>query len=203
MAPRLHVITASTRPGRVGPTVTDWVLAGAKSHGKFEVVNVDLARRIAGYPAERAPPALLCKGNYFGLVGVKPPFTHLVYPIPEEAGLGIHATVDLAGQVRFGPDVEWIKGIDYTPNPARIAAFAAAIRSYWPGLPDGALIPTYAGIRPKIVGPGAPAADFVIEGPADHGIAGLVNLFGIESPGLTAALALGETVRDLIGRAAG
>ena len=163
----------------------------------------NFARRIAGYPTERAPRALLCRGNYFGLVGVKAPFSHLVYPIPEQAGLGIHATVDLAGQVRFGPDTEWIEAIDYTPNPARAARFATAIRTYWPGLPDGALVPAYAGIRPKIVGPGEPAADFVIEGPADHGIAGLVNLFGIESPGLTAALPLGELVCGLVGTTKG
>ncbi|ALK10367.1 NAD(P)/FAD-dependent oxidoreductase [Blastochloris viridis] len=158
----------------------------------------DLARRLNGYPAARAPTAHLCKGNYFSLTGVRPPFTHLVYPIPEQAGLGIHATLDLGGQVRFGPDVEWIDRLDYTPNGARAAAFAHAIRSYWPGLPDGALVPAYCGIRPKITAPGEPAADFVIEGPADHGIAGLVNLFGIESPGLTSSLSIAGHVRDLV-----
>jgi L-2-hydroxyglutarate oxidase LhgO len=158
----------------------------------------DLARRIKGYPEGRAPRAYLCKGNYFSLSGVKPPFRHLVYPIPEQAGLGIHATIDLGGQVRFGPDVEWIEALDYTPNAARAAAFASAIRTYWPGLPDGALVPAYAGIRPKITAPGEPAADFVIEGPADHGVPGLVNLFGIESPGLTASLSLADAVRDLV-----
>ena len=157
-----------------------------------------LARRIKGYPAARAPRAHLCKGNYFSLTGVRPPFRHLVYPIPEQAGLGIHATIDLGGQVRFGPDVEWIEAVDYTPDPARAAAFAAAIRTYWPGLPDGALVPAYCGIRPKITGPGESSADFVIEGPADHGVPGLVNLFGIESPGLTSSLSIAGHVRDLL-----
>jgi L-2-hydroxyglutarate oxidase LhgO len=158
----------------------------------------DLARRIKGYPVTRAPRAYLCKGNYFILSGVKPPFRHLVYPIPEQAGLGIHATLDLAGQVRFGPDVEWTEALDYTPDAARATAFASAIRSYWPGLPDGALVPAYAGIRPKITAPGEPAADFVIEGPADHGVPGLVNLFGIESPGLTSSLSIADAVCDMV-----
>jgi L-2-hydroxyglutarate oxidase LhgO len=162
------------------------------------LVAPDLARRIAGYPEERAPQARLCKGNYFALAGGKAPFRHLVYPIPEQAGLGIHATIDLGGQVRFGPDVEWTDVLDYTPDAGRAAAFAAAIRTYWPSLPEGALVPAYAGIRPKITGPGEPAADFVVEGPADHGVPGLVNLFGIESPGLTASLSLALQVRDLL-----
>jgi L-2-hydroxyglutarate oxidase LhgO len=162
-----------------------------------------LARRMQGYPAERAPPAFLAKGNYAGLVGVKPPFTRPIYPIPEPGGLGIHATVDLGGQVRFGPDVEWVDRVDYGPNPARLPRFYDAIRAYWPGLPDGALIATYAGIRPKIAGPGEPNADFMIQGPAEHGVAGLVQLFGIESPGLTASLSIAQEVVTLIeGRAA-
>ncbi len=154
----------------------------------------DLARALAGFPAAHVPTAYYAKGNYFSLVGVRPPFGRLVYPVPEPGGLGIHATLDLAGQVRFGPDVQWVDAIDYTVDASRLPAFERAIRHYWPGLPDGALQPSYAGIRPKIVGPGIAAADFVIQGPAEHGVPGLVNLFGIESPGLTASLAIGEHV---------
>jgi L-2-hydroxyglutarate oxidase LhgO len=118
--------------------------------------------------------------------------------MPNEAGLGVHITIDLAGQARFGPDVEWIDRIDYDVDPRRADSFYAAIRDYWPGLRDGQLAPGYSGIRPKLVGPNAPAADFVISGPRDHGVSGLVNLFGIESPGMTAALAIGELVRALL-----
>jgi L-2-hydroxyglutarate oxidase LhgO len=118
--------------------------------------------------------------------------------MPNEAGLGIHATLDLDGSVRFGPDVEWVDTIDYAVPPERAAAFYESIREYWPGLPDGSLSPAYAGVRPKIVGPGRKAADFMIQGPDDHGIGGLVNLFGIESPGLTAALALGGRVASML-----
>ena len=122
------------------------------------------------------------------------PFSRLVYPVPEPGGLGVHVTLDLAGQARFGPDVEWVERIDYRVDPRRAERFYAAIRSYWPGLPDGALLPSYAGVRPKIVPQGAPAADFVVQGPRVHGVAGLVHLFGIESPGLTASLALADEV---------
>ena len=156
-----------------------------------------IARSIRGVPPERVPPAYLAKGVYFGLSGVRAPFRRLVYPVPEQAGLGIHATVDLGGQVRFGPDVEWVERPDYEVDPARAEKFTAAIRTYWPGLPDGALRPDYAGIRPKIAGPGEPAADFWIEGPDGHGCPGLVNLFGIESPGLTASLAIADHVLAL------
>jgi L-2-hydroxyglutarate oxidase LhgO len=157
----------------------------------------DVARRIEGFPAERIPPAYYCKGNYFSLSGPSP-FARLVYPAPEGAGLGVHLTLDLAGQARFGPDVEWIERIDYDVDPGRAEAFYGAIRSYWPGLKDGALQPAYSGIRPKMRPKGEPACDFLIQGPADHGVAGLVNLFGIESPGLTAALAIGDHVRELL-----
>ena len=153
-----------------------------------------LARRIAGLAPAHVPRAFYAKGNYYALSSVRAPFRRLVYPVPEQAGLGIHATLDLGGQVKFGPDVEWVERIDYDVDPARAAVFYDAIRRYWPALPDGALVPAYAGVRPKIVGPGAPAADFVVQGPAVHGVPGLVNLFGIESPGLTASLALGEHV---------
>jgi L-2-hydroxyglutarate oxidase LhgO len=143
------------------------------------------------------PPTYYAKGNYYSLSG-RSPFSRLVYPMPNDAGLGVHITLDLAGQARFGPDVEWIDRIDYDVDPRRAAGFYAAIREYWPGLKDGSLAPGYAGVRPKLVGPGAPAADFVISGPRDHGVPGLVNLFGIESPGLTAALAIAEHVRELL-----
>jgi L-2-hydroxyglutarate oxidase LhgO len=152
-----------------------------------------LARAIEGIPSETVPRAYFCRGVYFTLAG-RSPFRRLVYPVPPPGGLGVHITLDLAGQARFGPDVEWISGIDYTVDPARSDAFYAAVRSYWPGLRDGALQPGYAGIRPKITGPGEPAADFVVQGPATHGIPGLVNLYGIESPGLTASLPLADEV---------
>ena len=157
----------------------------------------DVARRIEGFPAERIPPTHYCKGNYFGLSG-RSPFSRLVYPAPEAAGLGVHLTLDLAGQGRFGPDVEWIERIDYDVDPGRAEVFYNAIRSYWPGLKNGALQPAYSGIRPKMRPQGEPACDFLIQGPADHGVAGIVNLFGIESPGLTAALALGDHVHELL-----
>lgn len=154
----------------------------------------DLAHALEGFPKQDLPRAFYAKGNYFGLTGMRSPFRHLVYPMPEQAGLGIHATIDLGGQVRFGPDVEWVDAPDYTPNPARLGAFEVAIRTYWPGLPDGALQAQYCGVRPKIVGPGIAAADFRIDGPREHGVDGVVNLLGIESPGLTSALAIADEV---------
>jgi len=156
-----------------------------------------LAAKLAGLPAEAVPPLFLCKGNYFLLSG-KMPFTRLVYPPPGSAGLGVHYTLDLAGQGRFGPDVEWVEEINYSVDPGRGEVFYAAIRRYWPGLADGALRPGYSGIRPKIQAPGEAARDFLIQGPAEHGIPGLVNLFGIESPGLTASLAIAERVAELL-----
>ncbi len=152
-----------------------------------------LARRIVGIPTQSIPRAYFCKGSYYGLAG-RAPFRRLVYPVPELGGLGVHLTLDLGGQARFGPDVEWVEREDYDVDIERAAGFYAAIRRYWPGLPDAALVPGYAGIRPKISGPGEPAADFAILGPAVHGVPGLVNLFGIESPGLTASLAIAEAV---------
>jgi L-2-hydroxyglutarate oxidase LhgO len=150
-----------------------------------------LARRIRGIPPESIPRDYFCRGVYFTLSG-RSPFRRLIYPVPEPGGLGVHLTLDLAGQARFGPDVEWIDRLDYTVDPRRGERFYAAIRNYWPGLRDGALQPGYAGIRPKISGPTEPAADFAVQGPADHGVAGLVNLYGIDSPGLTASLALAD-----------
>jgi len=158
-----------------------------------------LARKIRGLDARHVPPLYLARGNYFSISG-RAPFSRLIYPMPNEAGLGVHLTIDLGGQARFGPDVEWVDAINYDVDPRRADSFYAAIRAYWPALPDGALQPAYAGIRPKLSGPGEPAADFVIQGPAAHGVRGLVNLFGIESPGLTACLAIAQRVCELAGR---
>jgi L-2-hydroxyglutarate oxidase LhgO len=152
-----------------------------------------VAAGVAGLPAAHRRRVHYCKGSYFGLSG-RAPFRHLIYPVPERDGLGVHLTLDLAGRARFGPDTEWVEALDYTVDPARAQGFYAAIRRYWPDLPDGALQPDYAGIRPKLFPAGGPATDFSIEGPATHGIPGLVNLFGIESPGLTASLAIAEEV---------
>ncbi|MDB5370374.1 MAG: FAD-dependent oxidoreductase [Roseomonas sp.] len=152
-----------------------------------------LAASLENMPAALVPPTYYAKGNYFTLSG-RSPFTHLIYPVPVPGGLGTHLTLDLGGQAKFGPDVEWVDHIDYKVNPARGESFYAAIRRYWPGLPDASLLPGYSGIRPKIVGPGQGAQDFVVQGPREHGMPGLVNLFGIESPGLTASLALADYV---------
>jgi L-2-hydroxyglutarate oxidase LhgO len=154
---------------------------------------VDLLNRIEGYDPARIPRMHLGRGNYF-TVAARSPFRHLIYPIPHAAGLGIHATLDLGRRVRFGPDVEWIDRIDYSVNAARAPLFYEAIRRYWPGLADGALMPDYTGIRPKLHGPGEPQPDFRIESAAEHGIPGLVNLLGIESPGLTSSMAIGDYV---------
>jgi L-2-hydroxyglutarate oxidase LhgO len=152
-----------------------------------------LARRIEGYPAEKVPLLVLGKGNYFGFTG-RPVFSRLIYPTPIDGGLGVHVTLDLAGRMRFGPDVEWIEKEDYAVDPRRADAFYDRIRTYWPALPPGSLVPDYSGIRPKLTGPGEPAADFMISTEADHGMKRLVNLFGIESPGLTSSLSLADEV---------
>lgn len=149
------------------------------------------------YPEARVPRLRYAKGNYFSYPG-RPAFSRLIYPVPVEGGLGTHLTLDLAGRMRFGPDVEWVDAPDYQVDPARADEFYAAIRRYWPGLPDASLVPDYAGVRPKLSGPGEPARDFVIDGPADHGLPRLVHLFGIESPGLTASLSLAEAVAQAI-----
>ena len=151
-----------------------------------------VARSVARLPEAAVPTRFLAKGSYFALSG-RAPFEHLIYPVPEASGLGIHATLDMGGSARFGPDVEWVDRIDYAVDPGRSAMFAKAIRAYFPGISPDALQPAYAGIRPKIVPRGAPPGDFVVQSPDDHGIAGLVNLFGIESPGLTASLAIAES----------
>ncbi|MBV6488868.1 MAG: L-2-hydroxyglutarate oxidase LhgO [Pseudorhodoplanes sp.] len=152
-----------------------------------------LARQIEGYPAERVPRLVLAKGNYFSYTG-RPVFTRLIYPTPVDGGLGVHVTLDLAGRMRFGPDVEWIEREDYEVDARRADQFYARIRTYWPGLRDGTLVPDYCGVRPKLTGPGEPAVDFLVEGPSAHGLPGLVNLFGIESPGLTSALSLADDI---------
>lgn len=165
----------------------------------------DIASRIESLPAGCVPRPHFAKGSYFTLAG-RSPFERLIYPAPEPdrhlAGLGVHLTIDLAGQARFGPDVQWVDDPgDLQVDPARGDAFYAEVRRYWPGLRDGALLPGYAGMRPKISGPGAPAADFLIQGPAEHGCPGLVNLLGIESPGLTSSLAIGEWVAQRLSAA--
>lgn len=162
-------------------------LVNAAGHGAWQI-----ARDLAGYPAALVPDQALAKGSYFTLRG-RAPFRHLVYPVPEPGGLGVHLTLDLAGAARFGPDVEWVEALDYQIDPARVAQFYPAIRRYWPGLQDGALEPAYTGIRPKL-GRTKAAPDFRIDGPELHGINGLVQLFGIESPGLTASLAIADLV---------
>lgn len=153
--------------------------------------------RLLGAPEPSIPPLRYAKGNYYVLEG-RSPFQRLVYPVPEPGGLGVHLTLDLAGRARFGPDVEWIERLDYTVDPERAAHFYREIRRYWEALPEGALQPAYAGIRPKLGGPDAPSADFVIQGEEAHGIHGLVNLYGIESPGLTSSLAIAERVADAV-----
>ena len=155
-----------------------------------------VARAIAGMPIEMIPSAYLAKGNYFSC-SARAPFSRLIYPVPEPGGLGVHLTLDMAGQARFGPDVEWIETIDYAVDPARAARFYPAIRKYWPTLPDGALMPSYSGIRPKIVPPAVARQDFLMQGPREHGVAGLINLFGIESPGLTSSLAIAGHVANM------
>lgn len=159
-----------------------------------------LAARTQGLAARHVPTAYFAKGNYFTLSG-RAPFAHLIYPVPEPGGLGVHLTLDLGGQAKFGPDVQWVESPDdHLVDPARGQGFYAEVRKYWPALADGALQPGYAGIRPKISAPGQPAADFVIQGPREHGVPGLVNLFGIESPGLTSCLALAEATLQAAAR---
>lgn len=187
-----------------GPSAIELIATDGTRLQTRTVVNAaglhapSLASRFAGLTPEHVPQAHYAKGSYFTLSG-KAPFSHLIYPVPEAAGLGVHLTLDLGGQAKFGPDVQWVDSPhDLLVDPARGDAFYAEVRKYWPALCDGALAPGYAGIRPKIHGPGEPAADFVIQGAATHGIAGLVNLFGIESPGLTSALAIADHVADLV-----
>jgi L-2-hydroxyglutarate oxidase LhgO len=157
-----------------------------------------LAAGLDGMPCDKVPTLYMAKGSYYMLDG-RSPFHSLIYPAPNEASLGVHVTIDLGGSCRFGPDLEWVESIDYDVDVARAEGFYDAVRRYWPDLPDGAILPGYAGIRPKTQAPGEPAQDFMIQGPADHGIPGLVNLFGIESPGLTSSLALADEVMRRLG----
>jgi L-2-hydroxyglutarate oxidase LhgO len=152
-----------------------------------------VARTMEDYPAARVPRLVLGKGNYFAYAG-KPVFSRLIYPTPIVGGLGVHVTLDMAGRMRFGPDVEWVDAVNYDVDPTRAHLFYARIRTYWPGLPNDSLSPDYSGIRPKLSGPGEPQGDFLIDTPAQHGLPGLVQMFGIESPGLTSSLSLGEAV---------
>lgn len=168
------------------------LLVNAAGHGAPAV-----ARAVDGLPSRHVPTGYFAKGNYFQLLG-RAPFERLIYPLPVPGGVGIHLTLDPAGKVRFGPDVEWVDDLDTVVDPERAPLFYADIRRWWPGLPDNSLLADGAGIRPKIAAPGAPAQDFLIEGPAEHGVPGLVNLFGIESPGVTAALAIADHVGALI-----
>jgi len=157
----------------------------------------EVADAVEGLTLQFRPRTRYAKGSYFVLSG-KSPFSRLVYPVPEPGGLGVHLTLDLGGQARFGPDVAWVEELDYEVDPARAERFYAAVRAYWPPLKDAALTPGYAGIRPKLSGPGEPAKDFRIDGPDVHGVPGLINLFGIESPGLTSSLALGHAVSKMV-----
>ncbi|NKB57008.1 MAG: FAD-dependent oxidoreductase [Alphaproteobacteria bacterium] len=157
-----------------------------------------IAGLIEGMPADKVPTTYLTKGNYYSLTG-KTPFSRLVYPAPTTQFLGVHITIDIGGQARFGPDVEHIDTIDYDVDPRRSDGFYEAVRRYWPGLKDGALQPAYSGIRPRITPPGAPLCDFVLQGPGEHGVHGLVNLLGIESPGLTSSMAIADRVVEMLG----
>jgi L-2-hydroxyglutarate oxidase LhgO len=187
-APHWHVHFGGTDPGVME---FDAVVnaAGLGAQG--------LARKIEDYPAGKVPRLVLGKGNYFGFAG-KPAFSRLIYPTPIDGGLGVHVTLDLAGRMRFGPDVEWITEENYTVDPRRADSFYSRIRTYWPDLPENSLVPDYCGIRPKLTGKGEGQADFMIAGPAAHGMPRLVNLFGIESPGLTSSLAIAEEVAGLL-----
>jgi L-2-hydroxyglutarate oxidase LhgO len=201
------MIAFATPVERMSYKAPHWqVQFGGREPGTFDfdaVVNSGglgaqaLARRIEGYPAGKVPRLVLGKGNYFGFAG-KPVFSRLIYPTPVDGGLGVHVTLDLAGRMRFGPDVEWITEESYTVDPRRADSFYARIRTYWPALPDNSLVPDYCGIRPKLTGQGEGQADFMITGPAEHGMPRLVNLFGIESPGLTASLSIAEDVVVLL-----
>ncbi len=195
-----HVITAQAATENIATKLqANTIINAASLHA------CALARSFAGLEARYIPQEYFAKGSYFQLTG-KSPFSQLVYPAPQDAWLGVHVTLDLGGQSKFGPDLEWLDvhsadEIDYAVDPARADSFYAAVRKYWPALPDGALQPSYSGVRPKIYGPGSKAPDFRIDGPAVHGVPGLVNLFGIESPGLTSSLAIGEYVASMLQKA--
>ncbi|WP_342359468.1 NAD(P)/FAD-dependent oxidoreductase [Terrarubrum flagellatum] len=202
------MIAFETPVERIARVGAEWrVTFGGAAGGEFlfdAIVNSaglgaqEIASAMEEYPRARIPKRVLAKGNYFLYAG-KPVFTHLIYPAPVDGGLGTHVTLDLSGRMKFGPDVEWIDREFYEVNPARAESFYASIRRYFPTLPDGSLVPDYSGIRPKITGPGEQPRDFVIDGPPEHGLAGVVHLFGIESPGLTSSLSIAEDVAEMIG----
>lgn len=195
------VIAFNTRVERIEPAATGYLVAcaGGESIGAREVVNAAglnapaIAAVTTGLPAAALPRARYAKGHYYTLSG-RSPFQRLVYPIAGEGGLGVHVTLDMAGAARFGPDVRWVDGVNYDFDDSQRQAFVTAIQRYYPELDPARLVPAYTGIRPKISGPGEPAADFMIQGPGDHGLPGMVNLFGIESPGITASLAIADAV---------
>jgi L-2-hydroxyglutarate oxidase LhgO len=192
-----HVVTAQAAMDNVVTQLQAKVVVNAAS-----LHACALARCFKGLGAHHIPREYFAKGSYYQLAG-KSPFSQLIYPAPQDAWLGVHLTLDLGGQAKFGPDLEWLdiqspEQIDYTVDPTRAASFYTAVRKYWPALQDGALQPSYSGVRPKIYGPGMPAPDFRIDGPAVHGVPGLVNLFGIESPGLTSSMAIGDYVTAML-----
>lgn len=184
----LELEVGGAQPMRLG---CSWLINCAGLHAQR------VARRIEGLAPETIPPGYLAKGNYFQLRG-RTPFRRLIYPMPVGGSLGVHVGLDLSGRCRFGPDIHWVEQIDYDVDETQAPAFYAAIRRYWPGLPDGALAPDYTGIRPKITPPGAAAGDFIIAGPVATGVDGLVCLYGIESPGLTSALAIADHVAAVV-----
>lgn len=185
---RIEIIVGGKEPSRL---VAKTLINSAGLHA------IKLANNYNNFPQHLVPKQYYAKGNYFSLTG-KQPFKHLIYPMPEKAGMGVHLTLDLGGRARFGPDVEWVEEIDYSVDEARGEKFYAAIRRYWPDLADDALQPGYCGIRPKIKPNADGQQDFLIQGPKDHGVDGLVNLFGMESPGLTGSLAIGDYVVELL-----
>lgn len=199
-------LVLDTRVERLRRAPDGWIAEGVSGGEPFQlraeqVINAgglfaqQIAGRTEGLRADLIPPLHLCQGRYFSYFG-RSPFQHLIYPMPEAntAGLGIHATLDMGGQLRFGPDVHYLDALDYAVDETLHEPFARAIARYFPSLDPGRLSPGYSGIRPKLSGPGEPAADFLIQTPLDHGLPGLINLFGIESPGLTASLAIAERI---------
>ncbi len=206
IAYRSKVVAVRPEAGRLTVTVdnegaetllTCTHFINAAGHGAW-----DIAAATVGLAEKHLPQRHLSKGNYYALSGHASPFEHLVYPVPADGSLGIHFTRDIAGQARFGPDVNWFEGteFDYSVMQGREQVFESAIRTYWPGLPDNALVPSYCGVRPKLNGPGTPPADFIIQSPGDTGINGLIQLFGFESPGLTSCLAIGDAVNRMVSK---